>query len=193
MGGDTMAGRFGRVGLAVALAGFLVACGSSGAAPTTDSGGGGGGATSPPGPTASQASGGGGGSASDPCSLLTASQISSAIGLTFGAGDSGGDTHSCDWSHDENQLPTTQVIASNNEDTGLCDEGSSSALGITVTQLSGIGDKACFIVATGLVSNLTFYKGSGRGWSVTAAGKNVTPANVQGIEQQLAQDMVGNL
>ena len=46
---------------------------------------------------------------------------------------------------------------------------------------------------TGLNSVLTFYKGSGRGWSVTASGKNVTTANVQAIEQQLALDMLGNL
>lgn len=190
-----MAGRLGQVGLAVALAGLLVACGSSGAAPTTNSGGGGGGGGTTPAATSSQGGGGGGGggSATGPCSLLTADQISAAIGLTFGAGDSGGDTHSCDWAHIENQLPTTQVIVSTNEGTGLCDEGSSSALGITVTQLSGIGDKACLTAMTGLVTNLTFYKGSGRGWSVTASGKNVTAANVGSIEQQLAQDMLGHL
>ena len=187
-----MAGRLGQVGLAVALAGLLVACGSSGAAPTTSNGGGGGGgATATPGATASQ--GGGGGSAAGPCSLLTPDQISAAIGLTFGAGDSGGDTHSCDWAHIENQLPTTQVIVDTNVDTGLCDEGSNAALGITNTPLSGIGDKACLGTITGLPSVLTFYKGSGRGWSVTASGKNVTTANVQGIEQQLAQDMLGHL
>jgi hypothetical protein len=189
-----MAGRLGQVGLAVALAGLLVACGSSGSAPTPiPGGGGGGGGGTTPGATSSQGGGGGGASSSDPCSLLTPDQISAAIGLSFGAGDSGGDTHSCDWSHDENQLPTTQVIVSTNEDTGLCDEGSSSALGITVTQLSGIGDKACLVAMTGLVSNLTFYKGSGRGWSVTASGKNVTEANVGSIEQQLAQDILGHL
>ena len=142
---------------------------------------------------AGQGGGGGGASSNDPCSLLTADQISAAIGLPFGQGDSGGDTHSCDWAHIENQLPTTQVIASNNEDTGLCDEGSSSTLGITDTPLSGIGDKACIVTMTGLNSVLTFYKGSGRGWSVTASGKNVTTANVQAIEQQLALDMLGNL
>ena len=187
-----MAGRLGQVGLAVALAGLLVACGSSVSTPTTGTGGGGGGTT--PGATASQGGGGGGGggSSSDPCSLLTADQISAAVGLTFGAGDSGGDTHSCDWAHIENQLPTTQVIVSTNEDTGLCDEGSSSALGITVTQLSGIGDKAC-LTATGLGTDLTFYKGGGRGWSVAASGKNITAANVGSIEQQLAQDILGHL
>ena len=191
-----MAGRLGQVGLAVALAGLLVACGSSVSTTTTGTGGtGGGGGGTTPGATASQGGGGGGGggSSSDPCSLLTADQISAAIGLTFGAGDSGGDTHSCDWAHIENQLPTTQVIVSTNEDTGLCDEGSSSALGITVTQLSGIGDKACLTAMTGLVTDLTFYKGSGRGWSVTASGKNVTTANVQAIEQQLALDVLGHL
>ena len=126
-----------------------------------------------------------------PCSPRTRSAQPSAC--RSAPGDSGGDTHSCDWAHIENQLPTTQVIASNNEDTGLCDEGSSSTLGITDTPLSGIGDKACIVTMTGLNSVLTFYKGSGRGWSVTASGKNVTTANVQAIEQQLALDMLGNL
>ena len=193
-----MAGRLRQVGLAVALAGLLVACGSSGSSPSANTGGGGGGGASPgtsPVATASQGGGGGGGgsSASGPCSLLTADEISAVIGLTFGVGDSGGDTHTCDWAHIENQLPTTQVIVDTNVDTGLCDEGSNAALGITNTPLSGIGDKACLGTITGLPSVLTFYKGSGRGWSVTASGKNVTTANVQGIEQQLALDMLGHL
>ncbi len=190
-----MAGRLRQVGLAVALAGLLVACGSSVSTPTANTGGdgGGGAAATTPGATSSPGGGGGGASSNDPCSLLTADQISAAIGLPFGQGDSGGDTHSCDWAHVENQLPTTQVIVDTNVDTGQCDEGSSTALGITDTPLSGIGDKACIVTMTGLNSVLTFYKGSGRGWSVTASGKNVTTANVQAIEQQLALDMLGNL
>jgi hypothetical protein len=190
-----MAGRLGHVGLAVALAGLLVACGSSGVAPSTSPGGGGGGgaANSTPGTTGTQGGGGGGGSG-DTCSLITAAQVSAALGQTVGPGDSGGDPHECDFAHlNSDGLPDAQVIVNSNEDTSLCDEGSSSALGITVTQLSGIGDKACLTAMTGLVTDLTFYKGGGRGWSVAASGKNVTAANVGSIEQQLAQDILGHL
>jgi hypothetical protein len=187
-----MAGRLGQVGLAVALAGLLVACGSSGAAPTTSNGGG---ATATPGATASQGGGGGGGGGSgDTCSLLTAAQVSAAIGQSVGPGDSGGDPHECDFAHlNGNGLPDIQVIVNSNEDTGLCDKGSNAALGITITPVSGVGDKACISTINGLPSVLTFYKGGGRGWSVSASGNGVDAAKAAGIDTELAKDIAANV
>lgn len=185
-----MAGRLGQVGLAVALAGLLVACGSSGAAPTTNSGGGG---SPTPGTTANLGGGGGGGSGAT-CSLLSAAQVSAAIGQTVGPGDSGGDPHECDFAHlNGNGLPDIQVIVNSNEDTGLCDKGSNAALGITETPVSGVGDKACLGTITGLPAVLTFYKGGGRGWSVSASGNGIDAAKAAAIDTQLATDIAANV
>ena len=123
----------------------------------------------------------------DPCSLLTTAQVSSATGWTVSTGDSAGDTHSCTWG-----ATSGSVVVDDNEDQGLCDSGSSSALGITVTQLSGIGTKACIIAATGLSVNLTFYQGP-LGFTVTVGGGSLSDSNLQTIEQKLAADVLSNL
>jgi hypothetical protein len=178
--------------VAVALAGLVSAC--SGSAPT---GGTGAGATTPP--VAAQTGGAGGTGAGaaavgDPCSLLTPAQVSAIIGLTVGPGDSGGDTHSCDWSHlDQNGVPDTQVLVDTNVDQGLCAGPSSSALGITVTPVPGVGDLACMTQAAGLSAgdDLTFYKG-GLGFSVGASGKGVTPTNEVAVDKALALDVLAN-
>ena len=194
-----MAGRLRYLGLVMALAGLLVACGSTGAVATTSSGGGGGGggATPTPGSTASQAGGGGGGGGGGSgatCALITAAQVSAALGLTVGPGDSGGDPHECDFAHlNSSGLPDAQVIVNSNEDTGLCDETSNAALGLTITPVSGVGDKACISTISGLPSVLTFYKGSGRGWSITASGNGIDAARAATIDTELAQDIAANV
>jgi hypothetical protein len=80
-----------------------------------------------------------------------------------------------------------------NEDSGLCDEGSNAALGVTVVPVSGVGDKACLTTITGLPSVLTFYKGSGRGWSVAASGNGIDAAKAAAIDTQLATDIAANV
>ncbi|HTS14903.1 MAG TPA: hypothetical protein VMH24_04490 [Candidatus Sulfotelmatobacter sp.] len=188
-----------RVAALVLAAVVLSACsGGVATSPAASPGGGGGGnptstATAAP-STGGGGGGSGGGSASDPCSLLTSDQISAAVGQPFGAGDTGGDIHMCTWIHpDANGLPLDQVIVTVNEDTGLCDEGSNAALGITNTPVDGVGDKACVGSLTGLPPVLTFYKGSGRGYSVTASGKDVPLASAPGVETVLATEIVANL
>lgn len=131
--------------------------------------------------------GGNGAYPADPCSLLTTAQVSSATGWTVSTGDSAGDTHSCTWGS-----ASGSVIVDDNEDPGLCDSGSSSALGITVTQISGLGTKACIIGATGLSASLTFYQGR-LGFTVTVAGGSLSESNVQAMEQKLAADVLSNL
>jgi hypothetical protein len=158
---------------ATTLVVLVAACSSSGTpAPSSTAAGGGGNR-----PTTQPSGGGASGAAvADPCSLLTPAQVSAVVGLTVGAGDSGGDTHSCDWSHpDSNGVPDEQVLLSTNEDPGLCGEGSSASLGITVTPVSGVGDQACMQQASGLQAgdNLTFYK-NGLGFSIGVSGKTAT-------------------
>lgn len=180
----------------VVLAGLVSACGA--AVQTGGNGAGGGNATGGAGGGASQApaaQAGGKGTVGAPCSLLTAAQVSAIIGLTVGPGDSGGDTHTCDWSHlDANGVPDAQVLVDTNVQTGLCAGPSSSALGITVTPVPGVGDLACMTQAAGLSAgdNLTFYKG-GLGFSVGASGKAVTAGNELAVDKALALDVLANL
>ncbi len=186
--------------VAVAMASLVAACGSSASpSPSPSAGGGGASATAQPqgaSQTATaQSSGGGGATVGDPCSLLTPAQVTAVIGLAVGPGDSGGDTHSCDWSHpDANGVPDAQVLLNTNEDAGLCDKGSSSALGITVTRVSNVGDKACMTQAQGLQAgdNLTFYKG-GLGFSISATGKAANVSNELARDTALALDVLSNL
>ncbi|MFI5225295.1 MAG: DUF3558 family protein [Candidatus Limnocylindrales bacterium] len=177
----------------VAIAGLVAACSSSGSPAPSPSSAGGGASQAP----AAQATGGGasGATAADPCSLLTPAQISAVVGIPVGPGDSGGDTHLCDWSHpDANGVPDAQVSLSTNEDPGLCDEGSSTTLGITVTPVTGLGDQACMAQAAGLQigDNLTFYKG-GLGFSISANGKAANVADELAKDTALAHDVLSNL
>ena len=172
--------------LTVALAVSLAGCGSASSAPSAA------GSTAAVAGATSAASvrtqvGGNGAYPADPCSLLTTAQVSSATGWTVSKGDSAGDTHSCTW-----LTAGGSVIVDDNEGPGLCDSGSSSALGITVTQISGLGTKACVIDATGLSANLTFYQGP-LGFTVTVGGGNLSRSNLQAIEQKLAADVLSNL
>ena len=178
---------------ATTLVVLVAACSSSGTPAPSPSVAGGGGSQAP----IAQPSGGGatGAKVADPCSLLTSAQVSAVIGLTVGAGDSGGDTHSCDWSHpDSNGVPDEQVLLNTNQDPGLCDEGSSASLGITVTPVSGVGDQACMAQTSGLQAgdNLTFYK-NGLGFSIGVSGKTATAANETAMDKALALDVLANL
>ena len=178
------------------IAGLVAACSSSGSPAPSPSAGGGGANQAPTPPTAqASAVAASGVTVADPCSLLTPAQVSAVIGLPVGPGDSGGDTHLCDWSHpDSNGVPDAQVLLSTNEDPGLCDEGSSTTLGITVTPVTGLGDKACMAQAAGLQAgdNLTFYKGA-LGFSITASGKAANVANELARDTALAHDVLSNL
>jgi hypothetical protein len=191
--------------MAAAIVGLVAACSSSASpAPSSIAAGGGASQAQPSaggavGGNASQAQPSAGGASGatigDPCSLLTPAQVNAVIGMTVGAGDSGGDTHSCDWSHDDSSgVPDTQVLLYTNEDSGLCDTGSSAALGITVTPVSGVGDKACLTQAAGLQAGdtLTFYKG-GNGFAVGVSGKTVNTSNELALDTSLALDVLSNL
>lgn len=194
-------GRVRHLAAAMALAGLIAACGSSAGSTvgpvTVTSATPGGAATSSSGSTPGE---GGGVSTpqatklpdnaaypADPCTLLTTDQVKSVTGLAVADGDSGGDTHSCGW-----VASNGQVLVTDNEDAGQCDVPSSSALGITVTKISGLGDKACITSMTGLGTILNLYQGS-LGFSVSVTGEGVPDSSVQNVEKQLATDLLGDL
>jgi len=185
-----------RVAAVVLAVVALSACSGGVATSPAATAGGSGGGNPTSNPTAASSTGGGGGSASasNPCSLLTSAQISAAVGQTFGAGDTGGDIHECTWIHPNvNGLPDDQVLVTVNEGPGLCDEGSNAALGVTNTPVDGVGDKACVGSLTGLPAVLTFYKGGGTGFSVSASGKDIPLASQPAVDTVLAKEMAANL
>ncbi|HMJ80161.1 MAG TPA: hypothetical protein VK592_03890, partial [Candidatus Dormibacteraeota bacterium] len=77
----------------------------------------------------------------------------------------------------------------------LCNVPSSSALGITIVQVSGVGDGACFTTMAGLGAgtNLTFEKG-GQVYSVSAVlPSGATDAAIEAADRMLALDAIAKL
>ena len=72
---------------------------------------------------------------------------------------------------------------------------SSSGLGISITQVSGVGDGACFIEMAGLAagSNLTFAKGGQVFTTAVILGPNATSATIQAANKSLALDALARL
>jgi len=174
----------------------LLACGSAASSPTTGGGTGaqGGGASS--GPTVAT----GGGAVGDPCALLTQAEVSAALGVSVDAGSAAeGESHGCTWVHASSSgLPTAQAnidILVGTSFASLCNVPSSSALGITVVQVSGVGEGACFTTMAGLGAgtNLTFEKG-GQVYSVSAVlPSGATDAAIEAADRMLALDAIARL
>jgi hypothetical protein len=136
----------------------------------------------------------------DPCTLLTQAEVSAALGVSVGAGSAAeGESHGCTWVYaPSNGVPTAQAnidIEVGSSFASLCDVPSSSALGLTIVQVSGVGDGACFSTMAGLGagSNLTFQKG-GQAYTVSVILPFGTPdAAIEAADKTLALDAVARL
>lgn len=185
-------GRILAVSMISALAVAACSAGAGGQSPT-------GAGASPIGAasTAGQASSGAGtvgGTPVDTCSLLTQAEVSAALGMTVGAGTSTG-THGCQWTYSDPSSPLTlaQVEVDSNIDpktfAQLCGAPSSSALGIKIVPVSGVGDTACYTEST-LDDVLNFQKGNaGFSASLVAMGTltaRFQTAQVEAVEKALA-------
>jgi hypothetical protein len=133
-------------------------------------------------------SGSGGGVAlSDPCSLLTQAEVSSALGKTVGPGVAESAT-SCAWAHTASSGAIDAQASIDIEGVSfdkLCGVPSNAALGITMTQLTGVGDAACIAEMTGVLPVLTFEK-DGHVLSTSVGLGNVPPATSEAAEKALA-------
>jgi hypothetical protein len=154
------------------------------------------GTTSSNSPAAS--TGGGGAQVTDPCALLTQADVSQVVGKPVGPGTKQLDPRECDWQYPPNDVP--QVQASITIEVGstfadLCGEPISSGLGITVTQLSGVGDGACFSAAEGLSAgdNLTFTKGAQVFTVTVVLGSGTTADQIEAADKALALAALGHL
>jgi hypothetical protein len=140
-----------------------------------------------------------GASVSDPCSLLTQAEVSAALGVSVGTGGPAqGESHGCGWQYPPSGVPTEQAMITIDVGTPfahLCGAPSNAAAGITVVQVSGVGDGACYVTMAGLSAgtNLTFEKG-GQSYSVSVILPYGTPdATVEAANKTLALDAVARL
>ena len=194
--------RLVRGGVVVVLASALVACTS--ASPSGTPGGGGGGqasgATTPP--QSSTGSGSGGtGVVADPCTLLTQAEVAGVIGFAVGPGDSSQDRHACSFTyHDPATIDLVSGTVTDNiratQATKNCQAG--SGVGLTVTQVSGVGDVACWVDGGVLGTYINFVShGQGYEVSVLALGSNLLPkfpsATTEAMEKALALDVIAKL
>jgi hypothetical protein len=197
---------FGSIGAHRSLAAALLvgllasACGSSGATATpTPAGGGGGGSGAPTSgaPASAATAAPGGGSSGDPCALLTQAEVSAAVGAAVGAGTPSG-SRGCAWQSPATGLPSEQATFTIDVGTpfaGLCGGTSNAAAGITITQLSGIGDGACYsaIVGLGASRNITFEK-NGQAYTVAVVlPVGASDAAIQAADKTLALNALGRL
>jgi hypothetical protein len=181
----------------------LAACSSAGAPAATATPGSPGGAASSGvagGSAATQAAnaggGGGGANLSDPCSLVTQQEVSTAIGESVVAGTNAQDSHECNWFYPNNDSVTGASITIQDGDlASYCGKPSDPALGLTIEQLSGIGDGACFtyVGTTTVGANLTFVK-NGHVFTTTAYFGGGTPiSKVEDADKALAQAALNHM
>jgi hypothetical protein len=183
----------------VAAAFSLAACTTAGSPTATPAGAGGAGA----GGVATQAANGGGGGGgggvanpSDPCSLITQQEASAAFGQSVTAGTNTQDSHECDWFYpDANSLTGGSITIQDGDLNSYCGKPSDPALGLTIQQVSGVGDGACFtyVTTTTIGSNLTFSK-NGHVYTTAAFLGGGTPIDkVEAVAKALALAALGHL
>lgn len=131
----------------------------------------------------------------DACTLLTDMQVSTALGVTVGAGSPIGSPTSCQWAG-KGKIAT---LTANNTIAGKSafdrfDAGKTSNLpGITVEPISGVGDDAYYVYYSGTTrSGLGLVVKKGRSaFEVRVYGFEIDQAKT--IAKTLAQNVAGRL
>jgi hypothetical protein len=143
------------------------------------------------------------GAPSDACALLTAPEVSSALGAVVGQGQPviPNNTTLCGWSEQGVPAGTARNVTLSLMTVKSFENGKTPMTGITKTPVSGIGDDAYFIEPPATVSGLSVRKGdvcfqikarSNPGWFKT--GK--TPASQEkdrGVDRALALEVLKKL
>ena len=189
-----------RTLLAAAAAVAVSACSSAGgpasspaAVGTGPSAGGG-----SPGAPSTGGGGGGGSAVTDPCTLLTQAEVTSAVGKPVGPGSSADNPNSCDFQYPADGVPTIQAGVDFVDGAlgDYCkDAAGASAVGMTIEPVDGLGDGACFIYIGQLRagSSLTFSR-NGRVFQTFAdLGPGSTTAEMKAADTTLAQDALAHL
>jgi hypothetical protein len=102
-----------------------------------------------------------GGTPSDACALLTAAQVSSALGAVVGPGQPIMPNHTtlCTWREQGVPAGTERNITVSLMTVKSFDNGKTPMTGITKTPVSGVGDDAYFIEPRGMAAGLSVRKG----------------------------------
>ena len=116
--------------------------------------------------------------------------MSAVVGQPVGPGTKDIEPNECDWQYRQTPMPSIQVqinFQPGNTLADLCGPGD-SALGLTVTTVSGVGDGACFeqLAGLGAGTNLTFSKGSGVYTIATVLGPDATADQIEAADKALA-------
>jgi hypothetical protein len=154
-------------------------------------------ATTPGGTAPAGAGGGGGATITDPCSLLTQSEVSAVVGHPVGPGTSDVEPKTCDWQFPADGVPSIQATINIEGGTlsDTCNKPSNPALGLTITQVSGVGDGACFLELAGLGAgtNLTFGKNGQLFSTGVVLGVNATREQILEADKALALDALARI
>ena len=121
----------------------------------------------------------------EPCSLLTAAQVSAALGATAGEGKPVA-TKLCQWTAPGQKVAVTISDAQRFAYAKMPVNSPS----ITKTPVSGVGDEAVYGTTAGQAASITVKKGDSY-FSVSLMG--VPMSNAQAVATQLAKDVLAKL
>jgi hypothetical protein len=142
---------------------------------------------------------GGGGAANldDPCTLLTQAEVSAVVGHPVGPGSSATDPKSCDFQYPADGVPTVQATIGIEDGalSDMCGTPSNPGLGLTITQVPGVGDGACFqeLAGFGAGTNLTFGKNGRTFQTGVVLGPTATSAQILDADKALALDALARI
>jgi hypothetical protein len=130
--------------------------------------------------------------ASQLCGLVSATDVSAAIGVTVGAGvGSGVNAPSCTWSASSGAGAT--IAADDPGSVGQVPFGMQGLDNHRATPVSGLGDAAFFAAAGDLPDAELDIKKGGRAITITAAIQGVTQAQQEAAEQAIGVAAVKHL
>jgi hypothetical protein len=144
-----------------------------------------------------------GGTPSDACALLTASQVSSALGAVVGSGQPimPNNPTLCTWREQGVPAGTERNVTVSLMKVKSFEIGKTPITGITKTPVSGIGDDAYFVETRGMAAGLSVRKGdacfqiqarSNPQWFKTGKTPE-SEAKDQGVDRALALEILRKL
>jgi len=136
-------------------------------------------------------SAGGGTPANDACSLLTQAQVSAVLGVAVGAGQRvvPNGPKMCGWSEAGGSTLTRKKVVFTISNTNAFTRGKTPFTGITKTPVSGIGDDAYYVTASGLGTTLNVKKGNAA-FSISVHGSGFSVDQIKAMEKTLAQHVL---
>lgn len=132
--------------------------------------------------------------ANDACSLLTQAQVGAVLGVSVGAGKLIAVTNPrmCGWSVPGSpNLSGKKVVLTISTMTAFT-QGKTPIPGITKTPVSGIGDDAYYVTASGLGTTLNVRKESAA-FSISVKGSGFSVEQIKAMEKTLAKEVLTNL